>query len=70
MIEIFKTNVRTKRDAKQVLQTLNRLFSEVQANFDLQDRDRILRLRGIETRDLPVVKSELARLGFICDILI
>jgi hypothetical protein len=70
MIEIFKTNVRTKRDAKQVLETLNRLFSEVQANFDLQDRDRILRLQGIETRDLPVVKQEMARLGFICDILI
>jgi hypothetical protein len=70
MIEIFKTNVRTKRDAKQVLETLNRLFSEVQANFDLQDRDRILRLQGIETRDLPVVKKAMARLGFICDILL
>jgi hypothetical protein len=70
MIEIFKTNVRTKRDAKQVLETLNRLFSEVQANFDLQDRDRILRLQGIATSDLPVVKREMARLGFICDILI
>jgi hypothetical protein len=70
MIEIFKTNVRTKRDAKQVLETLNRLFSEVQANFDLQDRDKILRLQGVEPGDLPVVKSELAQLGFICEILI
>lgn len=70
MIEIFKTNVRTKRDAKQVLVTLNRLFAAVQANFDLQDPDRILRLQGVETNDLPIVKNELARLGFICEILI
>jgi hypothetical protein len=53
-----------------VLGTLNRLFSEVHVNFDLQDRDTILRLQGLETKDLPIVKSELAQLGFICEILI
>jgi hypothetical protein len=70
MIEIFKTNVQTRREAKKVLGLLNLLFSEVQANFDLQDRDKILRLQGVEPADLPVVKSELAQLGFICEILI
>jgi hypothetical protein len=70
MIEIFRTNVRSKRDAKHVLETLDRVFCEVQANFDLQDRDKILRLQGVETKDLPVVKRELARLGFICEILL
>ncbi len=70
MIEIFRTNVRTRKDAKNILVLLNGVFSDVQANFDLHDRDKILRLRGIETRDIPKLKSKLAELGFICEILL
>lgn len=69
MIEIFKTNVRTRSDANNVLALLNLSFSGVRANFDLHDRDKILRLQGIETMDLPKVKTKLAEMGFICEML-
>ena len=69
MIEIFKTNVRTHSEAKKVLSSLKDVLSAVQANFDLQDCDKILRVQFVETADLPVVKIVLTKLGFNCEIL-
>lgn len=69
MIGIFKTNVRTKTEAKRVLRLVNSSLSEVKANFDLKDCDRILRLQGINECDLPVVEAQVASLGFNCELL-
>jgi len=43
MIEIFKTNVRNKTQARQVVDSLKAIFNGAKINFDLTDCDRILR---------------------------
>jgi hypothetical protein len=45
-IEIFKTNVNTKRQAQQVLKSLQACLPDYCFNFDLDDCDRILRAQS------------------------
>jgi hypothetical protein len=44
MIEVFKTNINCADQAKQLVERIQRHFSGYKANFDLDDRDRILRI--------------------------
>ncbi len=69
MLEIYKTNVKTKTQSKRVLEYLQKKFSGVTVNFDLSDRDRILRVNGIEESDISKVVSHLNQLGHTCEIL-
>ena len=46
MVEIFKTNVRSIRKAKLIIQKLAEEFPAHKINFDLSDCDRILRVQG------------------------
>lgn len=46
MIEVFKTNVKKKREAKKVVDTLLQYFPCSKINFDLSDCDKILRVEG------------------------
>ena len=43
MVEIFKTDVCCEERAKEILALLKTLFPEYILNFDLEDRDKILR---------------------------
>src|SRR5436190_5027279 len=45
MIEVFKTDVRCPALAVRVLDRIHRQFDQCQANFDLDDCDRVLRIR-------------------------
>jgi len=45
MVEIFKTNVKTKRQAKLVVARIHKSFVDLSANFDLDDCDKILRIK-------------------------
>jgi hypothetical protein len=44
MIEVFKTNVNSKKQAEILVVALQRFFPGYTANFDLDDSDRILRV--------------------------
>ena len=44
MIEVFKTNVDSRAQAEALLHLLHHSFPHYRANFDLHDRDRILRV--------------------------
>ncbi|POY36994.1 hypothetical protein C3K47_08005 [Solitalea longa] len=70
MIEVFKTNVRIEHQAIGLIQLIHKTFEGYKANFDLQDRDRILR---VESNDELINSSELIlllnRLGFSIEIL-
>ncbi len=44
MVEVFKTNVNEHTDAEKLLNCLHAKFACYQANFDLNDCDRILRV--------------------------
>jgi hypothetical protein len=56
MVEIFKTNVKNKKAAKQVLKLLHSQLPACYFNFDLDDCDRILRAQSdscpIETHSI------------------
>jgi len=44
MVEVFKTNVQRKGEAKILLLKLTEQFSDYKINFDLEDCDKILRV--------------------------
>ena len=47
MIEVFKTDVDNSRHADILVEHIQRMFNGYQANFDLQDCDRILRVKNV-----------------------
>ena len=44
MVEVFKTGVRTKKEANFILKKLRLMFPHYKINFDLEDCDNILRV--------------------------
>jgi hypothetical protein len=47
MIEVFKTNVNATKDADMLISHIHEAFWAYEANFDLQDCDKILRVKCI-----------------------
>ena len=68
MIEIFKTNVKNARQAKTMLALLHYHFPSSEINFDLEDCDKILRVKGEIFCSSDIVKI-LANNGFECFVL-
>lgn len=69
MIEIFKTNVNSKRQSGRILKMLKRIFPNASFVFDLEDCDKILRVDHIEKIQIASIKNEIINLGFTCEIL-
>ena len=46
MIEVFQTDVADEKQADEIKQLLLGHFPSSRVNFDLQDRDRVLRVEG------------------------
>ena len=63
---VFKTNVRSKKHISKVARTLDQFEDINRWNFDLHDKDKILR---IETVDLSakVIESSLQQAGYHCE---
>ena len=60
MVEVFKTNVRSIRKAKLIVQKLAEEFPAHKINFDLSDRDKILRVQGesiLENKIISIVTA-------------
>lgn len=47
MVEVFKTNVEEREHADMLIDQIHKTFTEYKANFDLDDCDRILRVKSI-----------------------
>ncbi len=47
-IEVFRTNVNDAASAKMLLSTIHDSFGQYTANFDLDDCDKILRVKSKE----------------------
>ena len=47
MIEVFKTDVNDQDNAKMLVDRIHNAFRHCRANFDLEDCDKILRVKGI-----------------------
>lgn len=69
MIEVFKTNVQEQRQAKILVEEINRHFN-YEANFDLDDCDNILRVKyyGDEIQSSMLVNL-LNEHGFLAEVL-
>jgi len=68
MVEVFKTNVQKKAQSKMLLCALSEAFPSFKINFDLSDRDKVLRVEGdkMEASRIMVIVTEH---GFKCEIL-
>jgi uncharacterized protein YpbB len=47
MIEVFKTDVSDKDHARILVEKIHKTLTHCRANFDLEDCDKILRVKGI-----------------------
>ena len=68
MVEVFKTNVQSTREAKRIIQKLAEEFPKHKINFDLSDCDRILRAQGNAILERKII-SIVASLNYNCEIL-
>ena len=46
MVEVFKTNVQEAVNARLLIRSIQRCFPDYNVNFDLDDCDRILRVKS------------------------
>lgn len=69
MVEVFKTNVTSNHQAKQLVSLLEDSFVGYRVNFDLDDCDRILRVEGsLNVEPQPVI-TLLSQLGVRAEVL-
>ena len=68
MVEVFKTNVRSYRKAKLIVQKLEEEFPAHKINFDLSDCDKILRVQGENILESKII-SIVTTLNYECKIL-
>ena len=70
MVEVFKTNVENHADAKMLLHEIHQNFTGHEANFDLEDCDKILRIKSKEEMAEPSLFIRLLhRFGFRAEVL-
>ena len=65
MVEIFKTNVTSKKVAGRVLKALQAQLPAYAFNFDLEDCDRILRA---QTQGMDIVVSDILNVAKNCKV--
>jgi len=68
MVEAFKTNVQKKSQSKMLLCILSEAFPSFKINFDLLDRDKVLRVEGDNMEALRIMIL-VKKYGFTCEIL-
>ena len=66
MVEVFKTNVSTVRQVERMIKILQLYFSDCHINFDLEDRDRILRIEG-NRENFDLTSNVLLQEGYLCE---
>ncbi len=47
MVEVFKTNIKNRKEAEKIRKLLLAQHPKCRINFDLEDCDRILRVEGV-----------------------
>ena len=68
MIEVFKTNVEHSEQTAKLITVLTKQFSTFTVNFDLDDRDKILRVKGKEITPEKII-TVLNSNGYKCSVL-
>jgi hypothetical protein len=68
MIEVFKTNIASEQEANRILSLLTDEFPGSSINFDLEDCDRILRIKSSVINPVRVIALIISK-GYFCKIL-
>ena len=70
MVEVFKTNVKVYRHATLLVREIMQCFDAYEANFDLEDCDKILRVQCTEGYIQPEPLIDLLKdFGFHAEVL-
>lgn len=69
MVEVFKTNVKRRQQAAELLSALSHQFPAHCINFDLDDGDKILRIEG-DNICTDTIIGLLSLQGYKCEILV
>jgi hypothetical protein len=69
MVEVFKTTVSDSYYAKLLLLRIHARFPAYQANFDLSDCDRILRIKSPASIDIQLFFGIFWFLGYLASLL-
>lgn len=64
-IAVFKTNVRFKQEANLIGKMLKIMFKTIDVNFDLEDRDHILRVETVDVNEIQISQT-MRELGYNC----
>lgn len=65
MVEVFKTNVKEQGHAALLIDQIHQAFPDYESNFDLEDCDKILRVKcATGTIESPLLLDLLKTLGF------
>jgi hypothetical protein len=68
MVEVFKTNVKERHEAEQVLQLLQERMPDGKATIDLSDCDKVLRIDAPQI-DADCVIQVLASCHYQCEVM-
>ncbi len=68
MVEVFKTNIQKKAQSKMLLCILSEAFPSYKINFDLSDRDKVLRVEGDNIEALRIMIF-VKKHGVTCEVL-
>jgi hypothetical protein len=70
MVEVFKTDVKDAHQANRLIDQIHKIFTDYTANFDLEDCDKILRIKSINgTVQSCYVITILQDFGFTAEVL-
>jgi len=67
VVSVFRTSVQTPAEVERLKPLLDRVLKQAPRwNFDLEDRENILRVEGI-SNEAPRVIDTLRQLGYFCE---
>ncbi len=69
MVEVFKTNVTNNHQANNLVDVIEGRFDGYKVNFDLDDRDHILRVESTENIDADPLIHFLKDMGVNAEVL-
>lgn len=69
MVEVFKTNITCAHTAAALTADLQRMYPSSSVNFDLEDCDRVLRIKGDDIH-APLIVAHLSTMGHECEVML
>ena len=64
MVEVFKTNIKSQKQANEIIRNLKHEFPDYKINFDPADCDKILRVESLNSSvQSPKIVQMIAKTG-------